>query len=58
MLGHGDPDKVLANSISNGWTGIFPEKVVSNVHPFTPRRQANGPDFYDQSWRTDTSDDL
>ncbi|MCF5715521.1 Pyocin large subunit-like protein [Pseudomonas tremae] len=58
LLGHGDPDKVLANSISNGWTGIFPEKVVSNVHPFTPRRQANGPDFYDQSWRTDTSDDL
>ncbi|EIM15994.1 hypothetical protein [Pseudomonas chlororaphis] len=28
LKGHCDPDKVLATSISNGWTGIFPEKVL------------------------------
>ncbi|MBX8528530.1 hypothetical protein K5D32_02585 [Pseudomonas cichorii] len=39
------------------WEDEFPE-VVDNVHHFQPRRQANGPDFYDQSWRRDTSDDL
>lgn len=30
----------------------------SNVHQFQPRRQANGPDYFDTSWRSDTSDDL
>ena len=28
LQGHSDPDKVLANSISNGWTGIFPDSVL------------------------------
>jgi uncharacterized protein YdaU (DUF1376 family) len=28
-------------------------KVYSNVHPFPPRRQANGPDFDDRSWADD-----
>ncbi|WP_458717046.1 YdaU family protein [Pseudomonas gregormendelii] len=31
---------------------------ASNVHPFPVKKQANGPDFYDQTWRSDTSDDL
>jgi hypothetical protein len=30
----------------------------SNVRPFPVKKQANGPDFYDQTWRSDTSDDL
>jgi len=31
---------------------------ASNVRPFPVKKQANGPDFYDQTWRSDTSDDL
>lgn len=50
---HHDPDAVINQSISNGWTGLFPEKVVPGG-----RTVGNGPDFYDKSWRTDTSDDL
>jgi hypothetical protein len=38
LEGHAAPDQVLATSISNGWTGIFPEKVASNVHPFPQSR--------------------
>lgn len=38
LQGHAAPDQVLATSISNGWTGIFPEKVASNVHPFPQSR--------------------
>lgn len=53
LAGHHDPDAVINQSISNGWTGLFPEKVVAGG-----RTVGNGPDFYDQSWRTDTSDDL
>lgn len=53
LAGHHDPDAVINQSISNGWTGLFPEKVVEGG-----RTVGNGPDFYDQSWRTDTSDDL
>lgn len=34
------------------------EASASNVRHFPVKRQANGPDFYDQSWRSDTSDDL
>lgn len=34
------------------------ELPASNVHQFPQKKQANGPDFYDQSWRSDTSDDL
>jgi hypothetical protein len=31
---------------------------ASNVRQFPVKRQANGPDFFDTSWRTDVSDDL
>ena len=53
LAGHHDPDAVINQSISNGWTGLFPEKVVAGG-----RTIGNGPDFYDKTWRTDTSDDL
>ena len=53
LAGHHWPDAVIIQSISNGWTGLFPEKVVAGG-----RTVGNGPDFYDQSWRADTSDDL
>lgn len=53
LAGHPDADAVINQSISNGWTGLFPEKVVAGG-----KTVSNGPDFYDQSWRTDTSDDL
>lgn len=37
LEGHPSPDAVLRQSISNGWTGIFPEKVqtASNVTPIS-----------------------
>ena len=38
LLGHAAPDQVLATSISNGWTGIFPDKPSSNVHQFPQSR--------------------
>lgn len=53
LAGHHDPDAVINQSISNGWTGLFPEKVTAGG-----RTVGNGPDFYDKTWRTDTSDDL
>ncbi|VVO05587.1 hypothetical protein PS834_03029 [Pseudomonas fluorescens] len=53
LAGHHDADAVINQSISNGWTGLFPEKVTAGG-----RTVGNGPDFYDQSWRADTSDDL
>ena len=53
LTGHHWADAVIIQSISNGWTGLFPEKVVPGG-----RTVGNGPDFYDQSWRSDTSDDL
>ncbi|AYG07737.1 helix-turn-helix domain-containing protein [Pseudomonas fluorescens] len=53
LAGHHDADAVINQSISNGWTGLFPEKVTAGG-----RTVGNGPDYYDQSWRTDTSDDL
>ena len=53
LAGHHDADAVINQSISNGWTGLFPDKVVPGG-----KTVSNGPDFYDQSWRTDTSDDL
>lgn len=37
LEGHPSPDQVLSNSISNGWTGIFPEKITSNVHQLPNR---------------------
>ena len=53
LTGHHWADAVIIQSISNGWTGLFPDKVVPGG-----KTVSNGPDFYDQSWRTDTSDDL
>lgn len=53
LAGHHDPDAVINQSISNGWTGLFPEKVVAGGN-----RQSSGPDFYDTSWRSETGDDL
>ncbi|NHC53092.1 helix-turn-helix domain-containing protein [Pseudomonas sp. AU8050] len=53
LAGHHWPDAVIIQSISSGWTGLFPDKVVPGG-----KTVSNGPDFYDQSWRTDTSDDL
>jgi len=53
LAGHHWADAVIIQSISNGWTGLFPEKVLPGG-----RTVSNGPDFYDKSWRTDTSDDL
>lgn len=38
LIGHPTPDQVLATSIANGWTGIFPDKVANNVHPFPQSR--------------------
>lgn len=38
LLGHSAPDQVLATSISNGWTGIFPDKLSTNVHQFPQSR--------------------
>ncbi|CAG8863126.1 hypothetical protein PS627_00062 [Pseudomonas fluorescens] len=54
LAGHHAPDVVINQSISNGWTGLFPEKVL----PGAQARRPAGPDFEDQSWRHDTSDDL
>lgn len=53
LTGHHWADAVIIQSISNGWTGLFPDKVVPGG-----KTVSSGPDFYDQSWRTDTSDDL
>ncbi|UQI33070.1 Pyocin large subunit-like protein [Pseudomonas bijieensis] len=38
LVGHAAPDQVLATSIANGWTGIFPDKAIGNVHPFPASR--------------------
>lgn len=53
---HHAPDAVINQSISNGWTGLFPEKVLPGAQQ--GRNVRNGPDFNDTSWRHDTSDDL
>lgn len=37
LEGHATPDQVLVNSISNGWTGIFPDKTINNVHQMPSR---------------------
>lgn len=55
LAGHHAPDAVINQSISNGWTGLFPDKVLPGAQQGQRR---NGPDFNDTSWRHDTSDDL
>jgi len=46
---HATPDDVLSNSIANGWTGIFPDKTASNVHPFPTQSRHTGFDDRDYS---------
>lgn len=46
---HHEPDAVINQSISNGWTGLFPEKVLPGAQQ-GQRRQTNEPDFNDSSW--------
>lgn len=50
LAGHHAPDAVINQSISNGWTGLFPEKVLPGAQPGQRR---NGPDFNDTSWADD-----
>lgn len=47
---HHTPDAVINQSISNGWTGLFPEKVLPGAQQGQRR---NGPDFNDTSWADD-----
>ena len=49
LAGHHAPDAVINQSISNGWTGLFPEKVLPGAQQ-GQRRQTNEPDFNDSSW--------
>lgn len=43
LADHHDADAVLLLSIGNGWTGIFPDRVTSNVHSITKSRFVNLP---------------
>jgi hypothetical protein len=47
LEGHASPDGVLAMSITNGWTGIFPDKAASNVHQFPGQSRHTGFDQRD-----------
>lgn len=49
LAGHHAPDAVINQSISNGWTGLFPEKVLPGTQQ-GQRRQSNEPDFDDSTW--------
>lgn len=50
LAGHYAPDAVINQSISNGWTGLFPEKVLPGAQQGQRR---NGPDFNDTTWADD-----
>lgn len=50
LAGHHSPEAVINQSISNGWTGLFPEKVLPGAQQGQRR---NGPDFNDTSWADD-----
>lgn len=50
LAGHHAPDAVINQSISNGWTGLFPEKVLPGAQQVQRR---NGPDFNDTTWADD-----
>lgn len=43
LADHHDADAVIMLSIGNGWTGLFPDKVTSNVHSIKPSRFTNLP---------------
>lgn len=47
---HHAPDAVINQSISNGWTGLFPEKVLPGAQQGQRR---SGPDFNDTTWADD-----
>ncbi|PLV12860.1 helix-turn-helix domain-containing protein [Pseudomonas guariconensis] len=51
LAGHHAPDAVINQSISNGWTGLFPEKVLPGAT--SGRTVRNGPDFNDTTWAND-----
>lgn len=51
LANHPAPDAVINQSISNGWTGLFPEKVLAGAQQRPGR--TNGPDFDDTSWADD-----
>ncbi len=53
LAGHHAPDAVINQSISNGWTGPFPEKVLPGAQQGQRR---TGPDFNDTSWADDLGD--
>lgn len=50
LAGHHAPDAVINQSISNGWTGLFPEKVLPGAQQGQRR---SGPDFNDTTWADD-----
>ncbi len=50
LAGHHSPDAVINQSISNGWTGLFPEKMLPGAQQGQRR---NGPDFNDTTWADD-----
>ena len=54
LANHPAPDAVINQSISNGWTGLFPEKVLAGAQQRPGR--TNGPDFDDTSWANDLGD--
>ncbi|WP_085987414.1 helix-turn-helix domain-containing protein [Pseudomonas alabamensis] len=54
LANHPAPDAVLNLSISNGWTGLFPDKVLAGAQQRSGR--TNGPDFDDTSWANDLGD--
>jgi hypothetical protein len=54
LANHPAPDAVLNLSISNGWTGLFPDKVLAGAQQ-SPGR-TNSPDFDDTSWANDLGD--
>ncbi|WP_256675201.1 helix-turn-helix domain-containing protein [Pseudomonas sp. DE0157] len=47
---HHAPEAVINQSISNGWTGLFPEKVLPGAQQGQRR---SGPDFDDTTWAND-----
>lgn len=51
LAGHHAPDAVINQSISNGWTGLFPEKVLPGAQQ--GRTVRAGPDFNDTTWAND-----
>ncbi|MBR7519901.1 helix-turn-helix domain-containing protein [Pseudomonas juntendi] len=50
LAGHHAPDAVINQSISNGWTGLFPDKVLPGAQQGQRR---TGPDFNDTTWAND-----